>query len=116
AVMSSNSSASRAWKGAVTPVGSAHNEGKTHTSQRGRAGRAATKGARVHRTSRSGRTGTKRCSESGISGGFDALRLVLRTQPRSEKSSRPATILADTDRRCSHVQKFKRVIWRLRPS
>jgi len=36
-VLSSNSSASRAWKGPVTPVISAHNEGKTHTSQRGRA-------------------------------------------------------------------------------
>src|SRR5437660_5382847 len=34
-VLSSNSSASRAWKGAVTPVSSAHDERETHTSQHG---------------------------------------------------------------------------------
>src|SRR5205807_10004617 len=32
-VLSSNFSASRAWKGAVTPVSSAHNERKTHTDR-----------------------------------------------------------------------------------
>ena len=45
-----------------------------------------------------GRNGAKGWSETGTSGGSDALRLVLRTQPRSEKSSRLAPIPADTDR------------------
>src|SRR5881396_3229582 len=45
-----------------------------------------------------GRHHTKRWSKTGTSGGSDALRLVLRTQPRSAKSSRPATIWTDTDR------------------
>ena len=58
-----------------------------------------------------GRNGTKGWSETAISGGSDALRLVLppsrresaatarrrRTQPRSEKSSRLATISTNTD-------------------
>ncbi len=44
-----------------------------------------------------GRNGAKGWSETGTSGGSDALRLVLRTQPRSEKSSRLATISTDTD-------------------
>src|SRR6266567_8271898 len=54
-VLSSNSSASRAWKGAVTPVSSAHNERKTHISQRGRAG---TKGARLCPQDQPQRAGT----------------------------------------------------------
>jgi len=54
-VVSSNSSGSRAWKGAVTPESSAHNEGKTHTSQRGR---AATKGARLCPQDQPQRAGT----------------------------------------------------------
>ena len=37
-------------------------------------------------------------SKTGTPGGFDALRLVLCTQPRSGKLARPATILGDTDR------------------
>ena len=45
-----------------------------------------------------GRNGTKGWSETGTSVDSDALRLVLRTQPRSEKSSRIATVSIDTDR------------------
>src|SRR5205085_8461636 len=45
-----------------------------------------------------GRNGTKAWSEIGTSGGSDALRLVLRTQPRSVKSSRLATTSTDADR------------------
>ena len=45
-----------------------------------------------------GRHHTKRGSKTGTSGGSDALRLVLRTQPRSANSSRLATISTDTDR------------------
>src|SRR5438105_7903297 len=45
-----------------------------------------------------GRNGTKAWSETGASGGSDALRLVHRTQPRSEKSSRIVTISTDTDK------------------
>ena len=37
------------------------------------------------RPAAAGRNGRKGWSETGISGGSDALRLVLRTQPRSEK-------------------------------
>ncbi len=45
-----------------------------------------------------GRNGTKGWSETGTSGGSNALRQVLRTQPRSEKSSRIASISKDTDK------------------
>ena len=45
-----------------------------------------------------GGNGTKGRSETGTSGGSDALRLVLRTQPRSVESSRLATISTDTGR------------------
>src|SRR6266567_7182048 len=57
---------------------------------------------------------TKLCGKTATPGGFDALRLVLRTQTRSGKFARPATIPRDTDRSRSHAQKFKRVAWKLR--